>query len=144
MTQGTEGLEGERNARGEREETSITIAPGETIDLGGGIVVSLVSVKGGAARIGVEAPADVRILREEIARPASRTRVRRMRSFGWPSRLRPAGRGCGSSSGRYLRALDARKASGCRRIREWICLGGLACVLGRQDEIDRRQHEERE
>ena len=78
MTQGTEGLEGERNARGKREETSITIAPGETIDLGGGIVVSLVSVKGGAARIGVEAPADVRILREEIARPASRTRVRRM------------------------------------------------------------------
>ena len=78
MTQGFESAEGEQSPQGERQETSITIGPGETIDLGGGVVLSLVNVKGGAARIGVDAPEEVRILREELARPASRTRVRRM------------------------------------------------------------------
>lgn len=64
----------------EREQARVLISPGEKIDLGNGVALSVVSVKGGAARIGVEAPAHVRILREEIARPASRTRARRMLS----------------------------------------------------------------
>jgi len=64
----------------EREQARVLISRGETIDLGNDVALSVVSAKGGASRIGVEAPAHVRILSEEIARPANRTRARRMLS----------------------------------------------------------------
>jgi carbon storage regulator len=40
---------------------------GEKIILGNGVTVTVVSIKGNAVRLGIEAPEDVRILREELA-----------------------------------------------------------------------------
>lgn len=40
---------------------------GETIQIGDDIFVSVVEVKGGRVRLSIDAPKDVRILREELA-----------------------------------------------------------------------------
>ncbi len=40
--------------------------PGEKLVIGGGIVLTVLEIIGGRVRIGVEAPADVRILRGEL------------------------------------------------------------------------------
>ena len=40
---------------------------GEKIILGNGVTITMVSIKGNAVRLGIEAPEDVRILREELA-----------------------------------------------------------------------------
>ncbi|MCL4112888.1 UNVERIFIED_CONTAM: hypothetical protein GTU68_025010 [Idotea baltica] len=40
---------------------------GETIQIGENIFVSVVEVKGGRVRLSIDAPKDVRILREELA-----------------------------------------------------------------------------
>ncbi len=40
---------------------------GEKIILGNGVTVTVVSIKGNCVRLGIDAPADVRILREELA-----------------------------------------------------------------------------
>lgn len=39
---------------------------GEAIDIGGGIKVKVVAIQGNRVRIGIDAPADVRITREEL------------------------------------------------------------------------------
>jgi carbon storage regulator len=46
--------------------------PGERVVIAGSIVVTVVSVAGGRVRLGIEAPLEVRVLREEIADPAAR------------------------------------------------------------------------
>jgi len=45
----------------------LTRAVGETITIGHNIRVTILSIKGTQVRIGIEAPGDVRVLREEIA-----------------------------------------------------------------------------
>jgi len=44
----------------------LTRAVGETVTIGHDIRVTILSIKGTQIRIGIEAPADVRVLREEI------------------------------------------------------------------------------
>ena len=44
----------------------LTRKPGESIYIGDGIKVIIVEIKGNQIRVGIEAPADVRIYREEI------------------------------------------------------------------------------
>ena len=44
----------------------LTRKPGERLVIGGNIVVTVVSVRGGHVRIGIEAPRDVPIRREEL------------------------------------------------------------------------------
>lgn len=38
----------------------------DSIEIGGGIVVTILSVKGGKVRVGIDAPQDVNIVRTEI------------------------------------------------------------------------------
>lgn len=47
----------------------------EKIVIDGGIVLTVVKIEGGQVRLGIEAPADVKILREEIAFKAGGRRV---------------------------------------------------------------------
>jgi len=42
----------------------------EKIVIDGGIVLTVVKIEGGQVRLGIEAPSDVKILREEIAAKA--------------------------------------------------------------------------
>ena len=44
----------------------LTRKPGESIYIGDGIKVVIVEIKGNQIRVGIEAPSDVRIYREEI------------------------------------------------------------------------------
>ena len=57
----------------------LTRKPQERVHVGNNITLTIVSVKGNAVRIGIDAPQDVRILRGEIAereaKPASETAV---------------------------------------------------------------------
>jgi carbon storage regulator len=46
----------------------LTRKAGETIRIGDAIIVRVLEVRGNQVRLGVEAPADVRIYREEIYR----------------------------------------------------------------------------
>lgn len=46
----------------------LTRKVGETIRIGDTVTVRVLEVRGGQVRLGLEAPADVRILREEIYR----------------------------------------------------------------------------
>lgn len=46
----------------------LTRKVGETIRIGGNVLVRVLEVRGGQVRLGVDAPADVRIFREEIYR----------------------------------------------------------------------------
>lgn len=39
---------------------------GESVSIGDTIKIKIVEIKGGLVRLGIEAPADIRILREEI------------------------------------------------------------------------------
>lgn len=48
----------------------VTRKLGEKIVIGKGIVLSVVSLKGGQVRLAVEAPRDVRILRDELEKHA--------------------------------------------------------------------------
>lgn len=48
----------------------VTRKIGEKIVIGNGIVLSLVSIKGGQVRLAVDAPRDVRILRDELEKHA--------------------------------------------------------------------------
>ncbi len=41
---------------------------GESIQIAGGIRVTVTEVRGGRVRLSIEAPADVRVLRKEIAK----------------------------------------------------------------------------
>jgi carbon storage regulator len=45
---------------------------GESVQVGNGIVIRIVEVRRSRVRIGIEAPASIRIQREEIAFPAER------------------------------------------------------------------------
>jgi carbon storage regulator len=54
------------NGKGEARMLILTRKAGESIQIGDDIEVKLISVKGNQARIGVEAPDDVDIWREEI------------------------------------------------------------------------------
>jgi carbon storage regulator len=45
----------------------LTRAPGERILIDGGIVVTVLSFNGRRCRIGIEAPSEVKVLREEVA-----------------------------------------------------------------------------
>jgi len=47
----------------------LTRKVGETIRIGDDVTVRVLEVRGGQVRLGLEAPSDVRILREEIYRP---------------------------------------------------------------------------
>jgi carbon storage regulator len=42
---------------------------GEVIHIGGGIVVTVVSVREGRVRVGIDAPRDVPVLRDELVPP---------------------------------------------------------------------------
>lgn len=44
----------------------LTRKPGEKIVISGNITITLIEVNGGKARIGIEAPANVSIMREEL------------------------------------------------------------------------------
>lgn len=44
---------------------------GESIQIAGGIRVTVTEVRGGRVRLSIEAPADVRVLRKEIADAAT-------------------------------------------------------------------------
>jgi carbon storage regulator len=44
---------------------------GQRIAIGGGIVITVVTARGSQVRLGIEAPRDVAILREELAPPLS-------------------------------------------------------------------------
>lgn len=50
----------------------ITRKAGERINLGDDIIVTVLEVSGSSVRIGIEAPADVRIFRHEIWEAAAR------------------------------------------------------------------------
>jgi len=50
----------------------LTRAVGETITIGHNIRVTILSIKGTQVRIGIEAPDDVRVLREEIVDKSSK------------------------------------------------------------------------
>ncbi len=45
---------------------------GESIQIAGGIRVTVTEVRGGRVRLSIEAPADVRVLRKEIAEAAEK------------------------------------------------------------------------
>lgn len=45
---------------------------GESIQIAGGIRVTVTEVRGGRVRLSIEAPADVRVLRKEIADVAAK------------------------------------------------------------------------
>ena len=45
---------------------------GESIQIAGGIRVTVAEIRGGRVRLSIEAPTDVRVLRKEIADSASR------------------------------------------------------------------------
>lgn len=45
----------------------LTRKPGEKLAIGDGITVTLVELRGGRVRLGIEAPAHVRVLRAELA-----------------------------------------------------------------------------
>lgn len=45
---------------------------GESIQIAGGIRVTVTEVRGGRVRLSIEAPADVRVLRKEIVAVATR------------------------------------------------------------------------
>jgi carbon storage regulator len=47
----------------------LTRKVGETIRIGESVTVRVLEVRGGQVRLGLDAPSDVRILREEIYRP---------------------------------------------------------------------------
>ncbi len=47
----------------------------EKIVIDGGIVLTVVKIEGGQVRLGIEAPSDVKILREEIAAKAGGRRA---------------------------------------------------------------------
>jgi len=48
----------------------LTRKPGESIHIGNNIVLTVVSLKGNQVRLGLQAPADIRILRQELAERA--------------------------------------------------------------------------
>ncbi len=48
----------------------LTRKPGESIRIGNNIILTVVSLKSNQVRIGIQAPADVRILRQELAERA--------------------------------------------------------------------------
>lgn len=50
----------------------LTRRPGETIKIGEDIEVTVLAIKGNQARIGIKAPREVNIVREEIADGAAR------------------------------------------------------------------------
>ncbi len=41
---------------------------GETVRIGGGVSITIVKIAGGGVRLGIEAPDDVEIVREELLR----------------------------------------------------------------------------
>ena len=45
---------------------ALTRKPKEAIKIGGGITITVVEIKGGQVRLGIEAPPDVRIYRAEV------------------------------------------------------------------------------
>ena len=47
----------------------------EKIVIDGGIVVTVVKIEGGQVRLGIEAPRDVKVFREEIVDKSSRSAV---------------------------------------------------------------------
>ena len=49
--------------------------PGEQIRIGNNITLTVVSIKGNQVRLGIQAPDDVRILRQELAEWADRAYV---------------------------------------------------------------------
>ncbi len=51
----------------------LTRGIGETVTIGHNVRVTILSVKGSQIRIGIEAPKDVRVLREEIVDSGSET-----------------------------------------------------------------------
>jgi len=48
----------------------LTRKPGESIHIGNNIVLTVVSLRSNQVRIGIQAPADVRVLRQELAERA--------------------------------------------------------------------------
>lgn len=51
--------------------------PGETIDIGADVRITVAAIKGGRVSIGVDAPSDVLILRGEVENHETRSACRR-------------------------------------------------------------------
>jgi carbon storage regulator len=48
----------------------LTRKPGESIHIGNNVVLTVLSLRGNQVRLGIQAPADVRVLRQELAERA--------------------------------------------------------------------------
>ncbi len=65
--------------------------PGESIVIGGQVVVTIIEVRGGQVRVGIDAPRSVEVHREEVYRQVARENVAAVESAGAdPSLLRQA------------------------------------------------------
>lgn len=60
----------------------LTRRPGESIVIGNDIVVTVVEIKGGQVRIGINAPRDVQVHREEIYEQVRQANVDAVASAG--------------------------------------------------------------
>ena len=60
----------------------LTRRPGETIKIGDDIEVTVLHIKGNQVRIGLKAPRDVRIVREEIAHLPYKTKPYGLKTDG--------------------------------------------------------------
>lgn len=58
----------------------LTRKPGEGLIIGDNITVKVIEVKGGGIRIGIDAPSDMKIYREEVY---NRVRQENLEAAGW-------------------------------------------------------------
>ena len=64
---------------------------GESIVIGGDVVVTIVEVRGGQVRVGIDAPRSIEVHREEVYREVARENIEAVRSAGGdPGILRQA------------------------------------------------------
>ena len=64
---------------------------GESIVIGGDVVVTIVEVRGGQVRVGIDAPRSIEVHREEVYREVARENLEAVRSAGQdPEMLRQA------------------------------------------------------
>jgi len=58
----------------------LTRGVGETVTIGHNIRITVLSIKGSQVRLGIEAPEDVQVLREEIVEPSPEGPAERTRT----------------------------------------------------------------
>ena len=73
--------------------------PGESIIIGGEIVVTVIEVRGGQVRVGIDAPRSIDVHREEVYRKVLRENLAAVESAGGdPQLLRKVGREANQAS----------------------------------------------